>query len=201
MKKTPQEIQIEALEKRLKAVSGKAVFFKDQVIKIKSFKIFTKAVTLITDETSFSIEIHLVEKYLDELSGEIPVTFSPVDTSRLIDDDEKPIKYKFQEITPEQLKINDEMENQKIVEQTQNKETQLATTSEGSEPSSIEVSNYKPTAENAIVKETLMDMLKKVSTNPGMIPQAKAVCDIANTMVNIQKNEIQMIQMVNKIKA
>lgn len=47
---------------------------------------------------------------------------------------------------------------------------------------------------------TPMDMLKKVSTSPNAIPQAKAVCDIANTMVNIQKNEIQLIQMVNKIK-
>lgn len=198
--KTPQEIQIESLEKRLKAVSGKAVFFKDQVITIKSFKIFTKAVTIITEETSFSIEIHLVEKYLDELSGEIPVTFSPVDTSQLFDDEEKP-KYKFKELTPEQLKRNDEMESQKNIEQVQEKETQLPTTSEVSTPVSIEVSNYKPTAENAMVKATLMDMLKKVSASPSAIPQAKAVCDIANTMVNIQKNEIQMIQMVNKIKA
>ncbi|PIF33013.1 hypothetical protein CLU81_3583 [Flavobacterium sp. 9] len=199
--KTPHEKRIEEVEQKLKAVTGKAVFFKDKVITIKSFKIFTKAVTIITTETSFSLELHLVEKYLEELSGEIPVTFSPIDTSDLIKDDDKPIKHKFQEITPEQLKINDEMENQKIIEQSQEKENQLATTSEDSSPVSVEVSNYKPTKENAIVKETLMEMLKKVSTNPGMIPQAKAVCDIANTMVNIQKNEIQMIQMVNKIKA
>lgn len=197
--KTPHEKKIEILEKKLNAVTGKAVFHKDQILTIKSFKIFTKAVTIITDDTAFSIEIHLVEKYLDELSGEIPINFQPLDTSGLIDDAQA-IKYKFPEITPEQLKINSQMENQKNTVHSQENENHLSTTSNIVEPNNLEISNYKPTKENALVKETLMEMLKKVSLSPNMIPQAKAVCDIANTMVNIQKNEIQLIQMVNKIK-
>jgi len=199
--KTPHEKRVDEVEKKLNAVTGKAVFFKDQIITIKSFKIFTKAVTIITAETSFSLELHLVEKYLDELSGEIPLNFSPVDTSKFIEDDEKSIKYKLPEITPEQLKKNEQMENNKIVDQDQEKQNQVATTQHSNELSNQEVSNYKPTKENVQVKEALMSMLAKVSASPSAIPQAKAVCDIANTMVNIQKNEIQMIQMVNKIKA
>lgn len=199
--KTPHEIRVDEVEKKLNAVIGKAVFFKDQIIKIIGFKVFTKAVTIVTAETSFSIELHLVEKYLDELSGEIPVNFKPIDTSGLIEDDEKPIKYKLPEITSEQLQKNEQMENQKITPESQEKENQVTTKSEVQVSNNIEVMNYKPTAENALVKESLMDMLKKVSASPSAIPQAKAVCDIANTMVNIQKNEIQLIQMVNKIKA
>lgn len=198
--KTPHEKRIEEIEVKLKGITGKTVFYKDQIITIKSFKVFTKAVNIITAETSFSIELHLVEKFLEELSGEIPANFSPIDTTGLIDEDEKPIKYKFKEITPEQLKKNEQMENNKIIEQSQEKENQLATTSETNESSDIEVSNYQPTKENVKVKEALMNMLDKVSTNTAFIPQAKAVCDIANTMVNIQKNEIQLIQMVNRVK-
>lgn len=199
--KTAQELKIETLEKKLQAITGKAVFYKDQIITIKSFKIFTKAVNIITAETSFSIELHLIEKFFEELSGEIPANFSPIDTTGLIDEDEKPVKYKFKEITPEQLKKNELMENNKIIEQSQEKENQVAVTAETNNSSDLEVSNYKPTKENVQVKEALMDMLKKVSTSTNYIPQAKAVCDIANTMVNIQKNEIQLIQMVNRIKS
>lgn len=199
--KTQLEIRIDTLEKKLKALTGKAVFFKDKMITIKSFKIFTKAVAIITDEEPISLELHLVEKFLEELSGEIPVNFSPVDTSLFINDDEKPTKHKFKEITPEQLKINDQMENKKNAEQLEcTNENSLITTETTEESNDVAVSNYRPTKENTIVKEALMDMLKKVSSSPHAIPQAKAVCDIANTMVNIQKNEIQLIQMANKLK-
>jgi hypothetical protein len=199
--KTQQEIRIEALEKTLKALTGKAVFLKDKMITIRSFKIFTNAVTIITDEEPLYLELHLVQKFLEELSGEIPVNFSPIDTSLLLDDDEKPAKHKFMEITPEQLKINDLMETKRNTEEAETtKENAVATTTTTEEPSGIEVSNYRPNKENIIIKDALMDMLKKVSQSQHAIPQAKAVCDIANTMVNIQKNEIQLIQMANKLK-
>ncbi|MDI6033029.1 hypothetical protein QLS91_08075 [Flavobacterium sp. LB2P84] len=199
--KTQQEIRIEALEKTLKALTGKAVFLKDKMITIRSFKIFTNAVTIITDEAPLYLELHLVQKFIEELSGEIPVNFSPIDTSLLIDDDEKPAKHKFMEITPEQLKINDLMETKRNTEEAETtKENAVATTTTTEEPIGIEVSNYRPNKENIIIKDALMDMLKKVSQSQHAIPQAKAVCDIANTMVNIQKNEIQLIQMANKLK-
>jgi hypothetical protein len=199
--KTPHELKIEALEKKLNGITGKAMFHKDKIITIQSFKIFSTAVNIRTTNSSYSLELHLVDKFLEELSGEIPANFSPIDTTGLIDEDEKPIKYKLPEITQEQLKKNEQMESNKIAEQSQEKENQLYTTSDPNESSNIEVLNYKPTKENVQVKEALMDMLKKVSASPNTIPQAKAVCDIANTMVNIQKNEIQMIQMVNRIKS
>ncbi|WP_026730182.1 hypothetical protein [Flavobacterium denitrificans] len=198
--KTPHEKRIEEIESKLKVFTGKAVFYKDRIVTIKSFKTFTRAVTIITDTEPISLELHLVEKFLEELSGEIPANFSPIDTSSFIDDEPKQVRHQFRELSPEQLKINDQMENQKKSEQNPEKENQL-TVGDSSDANSIEVSNYKPTKENIIVKETLMDMLKKVAANPSAIPQAKAVCDIANTMVNIQKNEIQLIQMVNKSKS
>jgi len=198
--KTPKENKIEALEKKLAALKGKAVFYKDKIITVRNFKIFTTALTIITDEEPIGIELHLVDKFLEELSGEIPVNFSPVDTTLFLDNDEKP-KRQFKEITPEQLTRNEQMENKKIAEESAEKEeNKVATTPATTDSSEISVTNYQPTKENVIVKETLMDMLKKVSANPSAIPQAKAVCDIANTMVNIQKNEIQLIQMANKLK-
>nr|WP_315245117.1 hypothetical protein [uncultured Flavobacterium sp.] len=200
--KTPHEKRVEEVEKKLKEVTGKAVFFKDKIITIKSFKVFTTAVTIITDETSFSLELHLVEKYLDELSGEIPATFTPIDAAAYIDHDE-PVKHKFPPITPEQLKTNEKMENQKSAENNQpvQQNQALATTQNLPEASDIEISGYRPTQENVQIKQALMGMLSKVSASSSAIPQAKAVCDIANTMVNIQKNEITMIQMVNRKKS
>jgi len=197
--KTDHELKVEALEKRLKPLLGKSVFFKKQIIVIKSYRIFTNAVAIITDDIPVSLELHLAEKWIDELSGEIPVNFTPIDTSKLIED-EKPVKHQFKEITPEQLKRNDQMENTKPAAKSEEKETQVAETTVPATTMNIVVAGYNPTEENIQVKNALMDMLKKVSTSSHAIAQAKAVCDIANTMVNIQKNEIQLIQMVNKIK-
>ncbi|RUT68664.1 hypothetical protein D0817_20095 [Flavobacterium cupreum] len=59
------------------------------------------------------------------------------------------------------------------------------------------LSGYTPSAENVEMKATLMEMLAKVKSNPNAIPQAKATCDIVNTMINIQKTELDMIKMVS----
>lgn len=56
---------------------------------------------------------------------------------------------------------------------------------------------FTPSAENVELKASLMEMLSKVKTNPTHIEQAMAVCKIADTMVNIQKTELNMIQMLN----
>lgn len=59
---------------------------------------------------------------------------------------------------------------------------------------------YTPSAENIEIKSTLMEMLAKVKSNPVAIPQAKAVCEIANTMVKIQRTELDMVRMIAKSK-
>lgn len=66
-------------------------------------------------------------------------------------------------------------------------------------PVSLALSSYQPSAENVELKASLMEMLAKVKTNPEVIPQAKAVIDIANAVVNIQKTELEMIKLTNKM--
>lgn len=49
--------------------------------------------------------------------------------------------------------------------------------------------------ENKTIKELLMEAIKKVNEDPNFIKQAKSICDIANTMVNIQKAELDILRM------
>ncbi|TDO68765.1 hypothetical protein EV143_12027 [Flavobacterium chryseum] len=62
------------------------------------------------------------------------------------------------------------------------------------------LAGYTPSAENVEMKATLMEMLAKVKQNPSAIPQAKSACDIVNTMINIQKTELDMIKFVTHKK-
>ncbi len=62
------------------------------------------------------------------------------------------------------------------------------------------LNGYTPSAENVELKSTLMEMLAKVKGTPAAIPQAKAVCEIANTMINIQKTELEMVRMISRSK-
>ena len=49
--------------------------------------------------------------------------------------------------------------------------------------------------ENTTIKQTLLDTLKKVKEDPSFLLQAKAICEITNTMVNVQKMEIELIKL------
>lgn len=59
---------------------------------------------------------------------------------------------------------------------------------------------FEPTAENKTIKETLLATLQKVKDDPTYIPQAKAVCEVVNSLIDVQKNEIQMLGIINKYK-
>lgn len=61
------------------------------------------------------------------------------------------------------------------------------------------VIGYSPSAENVEIKATLMEMLAKVKANPENIPTAKAVCSIVKTMVDVQKTELEMIKIAQKL--
>lgn len=50
-------------------------------------------------------------------------------------------------------------------------------------------------AENISIKTTLMEALDKVKTDPSFLNQAKSICEITNTIVNVQKLEIEMIKL------
>lgn len=60
--------------------------------------------------------------------------------------------------------------------------------------------SFEPTRENKEIKSTLLATLEKLKTDPGYIPQATAICDVVNQMVSLQRNEIQMLNVLSKIK-
>lgn len=59
---------------------------------------------------------------------------------------------------------------------------------------------FEPTAENKTIKATLLETLAKVKDDATYIPQAKAVCEVVNSLIDVQKNEIQMLGIINKYK-
>jgi len=67
-------------------------------------------------------------------------------------------------------------------------------------PVSKQLQGFVPTAENIEMKATLMEMLAKVKANSNAIPQAQAACQIVNTMVSIQKAEIELIKLSQQNK-
>lgn len=79
------------------------------------------------------------------------------------------------------------------------KETALPTIPNTSE---ISINGYQPSAENVKLKGTLMNVLDSLTgkdlPDENTLKKAKAICDIANTMVGIQKTEIQMINAIKR---
>lgn len=49
--------------------------------------------------------------------------------------------------------------------------------------------------ENITVKNTILEMLEKIKKDPSSIEQAKAIFLGVNTLVNVQKTEIEMIKL------
>lgn len=50
-------------------------------------------------------------------------------------------------------------------------------------------------AENLTIKTALMEALQNLKSDPNFLSQAKGVCEIANTMINVQKTEIEMVKL------
>ena len=63
-----------------------------------------------------------------------------------------------------------------------------------------ELVTFEPTKENANIKATLLETLEKIKTDPNYLPQASAICNVVNQLVQVQKNEIQMLGIINKFK-
>lgn len=57
----------------------------------------------------------------------------------------------------------------------------------------IRLDIYEPNENQKALQKSLLESLKLVQSDPKYIPQAKAVCDIANTMINMEKNQINMM--------
>lgn len=64
----------------------------------------------------------------------------------------------------------------------------------------VDLNVFEPSESQKKTQEALSDMLDKVlSGEKEAIPQAKAVCDIANAMVNMEKSQIALMQIATKI--
>ena len=90
--------------------------------------------------------------------------------------------------------IEDFLNNLKDIPETKN--TQLPITNNSNE---IVINGYQPTVESIELKKSLMNVLSEI--NKGKITEsklkkAKSICDVANTIVNIQKAEIALINAV-----
>ncbi|WP_417200081.1 hypothetical protein [Bizionia sp.] len=66
------------------------------------------------------------------------------------------------------------------------------------ETNKVNLQIYEPTDSQKAVQSSLLDMLEKVKEDPKAIPQAKAVCEIANTMVSMEKAQIQLMQLAQR---
>jgi len=85
-----------------------------------------------------------------------------------------------------------------IVENHTSYKPSLPTIADKGEPGSHEIKKisldfYEPNNTQKELQEALLNSLKLVQENPKHIPQAKSVCDIANTLINIEKNQINMM--------
>lgn len=59
---------------------------------------------------------------------------------------------------------------------------------------------FEPTKANEDVKNALLDAIKQVKENKNFIAQARAIVDISNAMVNIQKAEHDFIKLSKNLK-
>lgn len=59
---------------------------------------------------------------------------------------------------------------------------------------------FEPTRENNEIKNMLLETLRRVKEDKDYIPQAQAVCGVVNQMVNIQRTEIQMLNILTRQK-
>jgi hypothetical protein len=69
-----------------------------------------------------------------------------------------------------------------------------------SEVNMNKILDFEPSPENRIIKDTLLETLRKVKDDATYIPQAKTVCEVVNSLIDVQKNEIQMLSVINKYK-
>ena len=91
------------------------------------------------------------------------------------------------------------------IEIIEKKESFKATTEDRVLPSvkteKVNLSVFEPTEAQIKTQEALSTMLDKVlAGEKEAIPQAKAICDIANTMVNMEKSQIQLMQLAMRKK-
>lgn len=93
---------------------------------------------------------------------------------------------------PDFLNSLEEVEEKLIPKITNIPESKMETTPAPAKQEPKEI--YQPSAESKELKDTLMEALRNVKQNKEYIDQAKQLCNIASVMVQIQKQEFEMIK-------
>jgi hypothetical protein len=96
------------------------------------------------------------------------------------------------------LKDPSDMNNQKLSFEPKIKESSEVAASP--KTNEIVINGYQPSEENKTLKSSLLDVLLDLKNNPSeeTFQKSKEICNVANTMVNIQKAEIQLINAVKR---
>ena len=59
--------------------------------------------------------------------------------------------------------------------------------------------NYQKTATHQKLEESLKTMIDKVMNDKDAIPQATAICNISNSLVNLEKQQLNFLRMTKQI--
>jgi len=60
--------------------------------------------------------------------------------------------------------------------------------------------NYQKSENYIKIEKSLADMIDKVITDVSTIPQATALCNIANTIINLEKQQLNFLRATKQIK-
>lgn len=163
-----QEIKV-----KFDTLVGKTILYKDVVVKINTWKGFDSGTVIVIGDTkTFNLLPNEVQSFFLNLVFVDPTTQV-----------EEKNKDKNQFPKPSPTKI--------IPMQETKTNEQVATTT-------TEAQIINPVQESVKIKTNLLEMMEKVKQDPKCLPQAKAMVEIANSIVGVQKNEIEIFKMFNK---
>lgn len=169
-------------KKKLNDIVEKSFMFKNEVVKIKEWNEFAsgRIVVLFHGGTSAAMLPSELQGFFDSLY--------PVDPKYVA-----PEKNEEKKQFPKSAALN--MDVLKSAASPGKKENNLPATSS---EATFDASVINPVSESDSIKNNLLEMMEKVKGDPRCLPQAKAMVEIANAIVGVQKNQIQMVQLLKK---
>lgn len=64
----------------------------------------------------------------------------------------------------------------------------------------VDLAIYEPTTAQKTTQQALIDMIQEVKEgNPDAIKKADAICNIAQTLINMEKSQVQLLKLASKI--
>ena len=162
-------------KQKFEALKGKSFIDKEKLVfKVGGYKEFESGTVVITADTkTVNLLPQEFQAFFDSLKEVDPGIIIPEATDKI----------KFTE-----LKTPVAASEKKLPEA----KNENATTT-------VLVDENQVTSQSVTMKNALMQMLENVSKDPKLIPQAKAMVDISNTIVNIQKVEIQAVDLAQRL--